>query len=100
MKREIKDIQYATDLYEDAPEDYPSGQTEYGYPDCLRCNHIIWKKNRLHRCQKRIKETNDNIEFCSIHMDSDNNYEDEYTKIYSKIKKEMIKNRELDDDIF
>jgi hypothetical protein len=100
MKREIKDIEYASDLYEDSPEDYKTGLTEYGYPDSLRCNFILWRKNRFHRCQKRIKETDDNIDFCCIHLDEDNIYEDEYMKIYTKFRTQMIKNNELNDDIF
>ena len=100
MKREIKDIEYASDLYEDSPEDYKTGLTEYGYPDSLRCNFILWRKNRFHRCQKRIKETDDNIDYCSIHMHEDNEYEDEYMKIYTKLREKMVKNNELDDDIF
>jgi len=100
MKREIKDIEYASDLYEDSPEDYKTGLTEYGYPDSLRCNFILWRKNRFHRCQKRIKETDDNIDFCCIHLDEDNIYEDEYMKIYIKLREKMIKNNELNDDIF
>ena len=44
----------ASDTYQDSPEDYPSGLTEYGYPDSLRCNHIIWRKNNFHRCQKNF----------------------------------------------
>lgn len=100
MKREIKDIQYASDLYEDSPEDYPSGLTEYGYPDSLRCSFIMWRKNMFHRCQKRVKETDDNFEYCCLHMDKENKYEEEYRKEYIKLRKEMIKNNELNDDIY
>ena len=100
MKREIKDIQYASDLYEDSPEDYHTGQTEYGYPDSLRCSFIMWRKNMFHRCQKRIKETDDNIEYCCLHMHKENTYEEEYRKKYVKIRKEMIKNNELNDNIY
>jgi hypothetical protein len=100
MKREIKDIQYASDLYEDAPEDYKNGLTEYGYPDSLRCNFIIWRKNSFHRCQKRIKETDDNYEYCCLHLDQENEYEEEYREIYAKLRKQIIKNNELNDDIY
>jgi hypothetical protein len=100
MKREIKDIQYASDLYEDAPEDYPTGLTEYGYPDSLRCSIIMWRKNVFHRCQKRIKETDENFEYCCLHMHKDNTYEEEYRKEYVKLRKKMIKNNELNDNIY
>jgi len=100
MKIEIKDIQYASDLYEDAPEDYSSGLTEYGYPDSLRCSFIMWRKNMFHRCQKRVKETNDNYEYCCLHMHKENTYEEEYRKEYVKLRNKMIKNNELNDDIY
>ena len=100
MKREIKDIQYASDLYEDSPEDYPTGQTEYGYPDSLRCSFIMWRKNMFHRCQKRVKETDNNIEYCCLHMNKENTYEEEYRCEYVKLRKLMIKNNELNDNIY
>ena len=49
---------------------------------------------------KKIKETDENIDFCCIHLDEENTYEDEYMKIYTKLRAQMIKNNELNDDIF
>ena len=54
----------------------------------------------FHRCQKRVKETDDNIEYCCLHMDKENTYEEDYRHEYVKIRKLMIKNNELNDNIY
>ena len=98
INKDIKSIIAASDLYEESPEDYPSGYTEYGYPDSLRCNYIIWRKNNFHRCQKKISETDDSIDYCKLHSNMDNPYEDDYRKIYLKVYKEMKEQGEIESE--
>jgi hypothetical protein len=98
IRKDIKAIIMASDAYQDTPEDYPSGLTEYGYPDSLRCNHIIWRKNNFHRCQKKVFETDDSMDYCKCHQDMDNPYDTDYRKNYLEVYKEMKKQGEIDSE--
>ena len=98
IRKDIKAIIMASDAYQDTPEDYPSGLTEYGYPDSLRCNYIIWRKNNFHRCQKKVFETDDSMDYCKCHQDMDNPYEADYRKNYLEVYKEMKKQGEIDSE--
>jgi len=98
IRKDIKAIIMASDIYQETPEDYKTGLTEYGYPDNLRCHHILWRKNNFHRCQKKVFETDDSMEYCKCHQDEPNQYETDYRKLYMVIYREMKRKGELDND--
>jgi hypothetical protein len=55
LTMELDNIQQATAEYARCPDDYPTGRTQWGYPDSLRCNHISYTRHRFTRCACKIK---------------------------------------------
>ena len=51
---ELDEIARATEEYTRCPDDYPTGRTQWGYPDSLRCKHISYVKHRFTRCACKI----------------------------------------------
>ena len=84
---ELDDIARATEEYTRCPDDYPTGRTQWGYPDSLRCKHISYVRHRFTRCACKINiaVANQTRPFCVKHLSEDNPHESEYSRIISGI---------------
>ncbi len=78
LRKEIMDIQNATEEYARCADDYPNGRTLTGYPDSLRCKHIIYSKHRFSRCAHKVHKYINNVHFCPAHLGQENVYYAEY----------------------
>ena len=77
---ELDALERATEEYTRCADDYPTGRTQWGYPDSLRCKHISYIKHRFSRCACKISTTptSNPRPFCTKHFAVDNPYEAEY----------------------
>ena len=89
---ELDNIQRATAEYERCPDDYPTGRTQWGYPDSLRCNHISYVRHRFTRCACKITPLCNTIniglearQFCAKHFGEDNPHLAEYQRFANSI---------------
>lgn len=86
LKDELYIINKATEEYISYPEKYITNKrTVYGYPEGIRCHHIIYKKHKFTRCSKKIDEDNNGYIFCLQHYDSENSYESSYKNLVDKL---------------
>lgn len=84
---ELDAIARATEEYARCPDDYPTGRTQWGYPDSLRCKHISYVRHRFTRCACKINMAvaNQSRPFCVKHLSEDNLHNTEYLKLASAI---------------
>ena len=90
---ELDNIQQATAEYTRCPDDYPTGRTQWGYPDSLRCNHISYVRHRFTRCACKISISTSttvstslqNRNFCVKHLAEDNPHLPEYSRLVNAI---------------
>ncbi len=91
LDAELDDISQATAEYARCPDDYPTGRTQWGYPDSLRCNHISYVRHRFTRCACKIStaaRTQQSLQtrpFCVKHLAEDNPHLPEYNRLASAI---------------
>ena len=103
IKRDLHDITKAEDIY-DKYEKFSKNimKTGYGFPDRYRCEYIILKNHKLHRCKNKVfkdKEievdadaTNDEINeqqhlyHCKKHLGITNTHLIPYNKLLEQIK--------------
>ena len=80
---ELDEIARATEEYTRCPDDYPTGRTQWGYPDSLRCKHISYVKHRFTRCACKISTmpTSNPRPFCTKHFGDDNPHAAEYNTL-------------------
>lgn len=87
LKDELKLLDKATNEYNSYPDKYIANKkTVFGYPNNLRCNHIIYKNHKFTRCSNKIDEENGGDMFCLHHWDSDNPYDKDYQNLVKKLK--------------
>jgi len=84
---ELDNITRATEEYARCPDDYPTGRTQWGYPDSLRCKHICYVRHRFTRCACKINMAvaNQSRPFCVKHLAEDNPHVTEYSRLASAI---------------
>lgn len=84
---ELDAIARATEEYARCPDDYPTGRTQWGYPDSLRCKHISYVRHRFTRCACKINMAvaNQSRPFCVKHLAEDNPHALEYSRLASAI---------------
>ena len=91
LEDELDDILQATAEYARCPDDYPTGRTQWGYPDSLRCNHISYVRHRFTRCACKISQhgiTSLSLQsrpYCVKHLAEDNPHLPEYSKLANAI---------------
>ena len=89
IKKELFEIKKANKIYNKSLKDVTQEtieETEYGFPDKLRCNFIVNKKNNLSRCKQKIYNDDPvKYEFCSRHCNSDNIYLGKYLDFCKQI---------------
>ncbi len=87
LDTELDDIARATEEYARCPDDYPTGRTQWGYPDSLRCKHISYVRHRFTRCACKINMAvaNQSRPFCVKHLGENNPHESEYARVASAI---------------
>ena len=80
---ELDEIARATEEYAKCPDDYPTGRTQWGYPDSLRCKHISYVRHRFTRCACKINiaVANQSRPFCVKHLAEDNPHQPEYLRL-------------------
>ena len=64
-------------------------RSKYGYPNHLRCHHIINRNNNLVRCKNKIIDGDDRYDTCSEHNSEANVYYDEYCRLIEEYKKKI-----------
>ncbi len=91
LDAELDTISRATAEYARCPEDYPTGRTQWGYPDSLRCNYISYVRHRFTRCACKIStigNTSQSLQshpFCAKHLAQDNPHQTEYNRLANTI---------------
>jgi hypothetical protein len=92
IEKEINDINLADAKYDDLQETtktqltsetrFPRSETK-SYPDTMRCNFIIKRKNKYKRCGNKV--FSNDIEYCRKHATQSNIYYDKYDELLDKI---------------
>jgi len=98
LLEDYKNIEKADKLYANDLKKYPNGQTEYGYPDVLRCKFIIYNRHRFERCLCKVSNKCDDGLYCSRHVDEDNIYEEEYENLLMDLESEIEDSDDDDED--
>ena len=95
LTEELNNIAKADEEYLNYPEKYENRKkTVYGYPDDLRCQHIIYNRHKFTRCNNKVDEENGGDVFCLQHWDSENPYETNYKDLVDKLNNGAINNVE------
>ena len=90
---ELDNIQQATAEYTRCPDDYPTGRTQWGYPDSLRCGYISYTRHRFTRCACKITLLPNTVsntgllarQVCAKHLGEDNPHLTEYQRLANAI---------------
>lgn len=92
IEKEINDINYADAKYDDLQENtkkqvtsetrFPRSETQ-SFPDTMRCNFIIKRKNKYKRCGCKV--FSNDIEYCKKHATQPNIYYDKYDELLNNL---------------